>query len=135
MTLEELKEYIEIAAKEHHEDEDEDAYYFIEYDVTMNIAQYCMDKKYEVKGFPFKQLAMFENNSELTEEDHEEFFTLEKYEHYIVCLSLEKEDVAELYWHYTETFWPGSSENREDFFNFLKSDIENDPVDFDGYSI
>lgn len=90
------------------------------------ISTYCIMNKYEINGFPFK----------LTDKniDIEEYYELydssvfEAYNQYVDLLALEKEDVAELMWHYTNSFWPNQFKSKSEYLEHLKGLLESGAI-------
>jgi hypothetical protein len=41
-------------------------------------------------------------------------------------LTCQKQDVAELTWHYTNSFWPEYFESMQDYINGIKAQINTD---------
>jgi hypothetical protein len=114
--IKEIKRRIDQLASKRDEASDEDDAEFMELDVQCIIRDYCVEKRYEINGFPFK---LTDKNIDI--EEHYELYdssVFEAYKQYIDCLALEKEDVAELMWHYTKSFWP-------DEFDAMSSYLEN----------
>jgi hypothetical protein len=119
MTKEDILTQIIQLAKLHQLAEDLDDAALIELDVEHLIADYCVEKRYAVNGFPFK---LTENNIDI-----EEYYELydssvsEAYQQYINYLGLEQEDVAELMWGYTNSFWPKQFDSKTDYLESTKA--------------
>lgn len=66
------------------------------------ISDYCVGKGYEVEGFPIqkRELAEIENLH------GEEYFCHERYIKYLDILAIQHQDVFELMYFYSSTFWP-----------------------------
>jgi hypothetical protein len=94
---------------------------FLEAQALQLLIDYCEEKGYEIDGFPTQKRKLIEEE----DQDEDEYFTQERYELYICLLTLEKEDVAELYWFYQNSFWPDYHESQMDFIQHLKNQIES----------
>lgn len=90
------------------------------------LTNYCESKGYEVNGFPYKHRELGKTNY-----DYDcDYFTWERWELYLETLATQYEDVFELYYFYSNLFWPdycGTKEIVKDQINF---DIQNSEVDF-----
>lgn len=123
----EIKQQIKDLAEKHHavqlpELYDElQAVEMIEAQALQLIVAYCEDRGYQIDGFPTAKRKLIEEE----DLDEDEYFTQERYEWYICRLTLEKEDVAELYWFYQNSFWPDYHESQMDFIQHLKNQIES----------
>ncbi len=123
MSIEEIINRIDELAQEHIEAIDLNDAELIELEAEDLICDYCRENRYEVNGFPFK---LTESNIEL-EEYYESIGTSinEVNEQYIDYLATEKEDVAELMWHYTKSFWPDQFESKTEYIKQLKDLLES----------
>jgi hypothetical protein len=75
-----------------------------------------------VEGFPH-------DKRKLTEEDEEfdeDYFCQERFMLYVDTLSLQNETVANLNWHYVNSFWPGEFKDKSDFLESIKGRIESE---------
>ena len=70
--------------------------------VVQTIAEYCVGKGYEVEGFPIHKEALTQTNSN----PEEDYFCNERYIKYLDILATQYEDVFELMYFYSATFWP-----------------------------
>jgi very-short-patch-repair endonuclease len=119
MTKEDILTQIIRLANLHQLAEDLDDAALIELDVEHLIADYCVEKRYAVNGFPFK---LTENNIDI--EEHYKLYdssVSEAYKQYINYLALEQEDVAELMWGYTNSFWPKQFDSKTDYLESTKA--------------
>lgn len=126
MTIEQIKFKIaELAQKHAAIDEDgisefKDAEW-IETQAEDLIIAYCEEKGYLVNGFPTEKRQLSEE--ELDDYDGE-YFCKERFDLYLDILTYQKEDVAELTWHYTYLFWPDTFKSKEDFVEQAKERVE-----------
>lgn len=117
MTLDQIKVKITELADVHRsstnslDDERDDEY--IEAEAFAMVTAYCENKGYEVNGFPGQKKKEAETDPDLDED----YFCLDRYRYYVDILTLEKDDVAELNWHYYSSFWPEQFENKDDFMD------------------
>ena len=66
------------------------------------ISDYCVDKGYEVDGFPMQKRALATANNDYDED----YFCHERYMKYLDVLATEHKDVFELMYYFSSTFWP-----------------------------
>jgi hypothetical protein len=66
------------------------------------ISDYCIDKNYEVDGFPIKKREL----STINKIYDENYFCHERYVKYLDVLATQYNDVFELMYFYSSTFWP-----------------------------
>ena len=115
MNSNEVQSKIIALAKKHQElDEDVVGFEIIflyEKDALLLIVEYCENQGYLIDGFPT------EKRVSIPEEEHEDYFTIERYQYYLDKLSLVKEDVAELNYVYQNSFWPDYYESKESFMD------------------
>ena len=128
MEIEEIKQKIAELAKEHHalEMPDFDEIQFaeiIEASAIELLVSFCESKGYLINGFPSEKRKLFENGSQ-QELEKEEYFSQERFQLYLDYLSLEKEDVADLYWFLQKSFWPDSFESKEEWLEFIRGFVE-----------
>jgi len=95
----------------------------IEMEAEDLIVSYCEYKGYMINGFPTEKLKNFD------EELDDEYFTQEHFRLYLDRLSLDKNDVAELWWFYNKSFWPDWVHSKEAFINEVKGRIESNFYD------
>jgi hypothetical protein len=72
------------------------------------IIAYCEEKKYLIEGFPTEK-------KKIKDQLDEDYFCSERYHYYLDCLTVEKEDVADLMWCYVSSFWPDYFESKEEY--------------------
>jgi hypothetical protein len=95
----------------------------IELEAEELIISYCEKKKYLINGFPTEKRRIYEEEG--NEDYDEDYFSIDRYRLYLDMLTIEKEDVAQLTWHYTSNFWPDFYESKEDFIEDIKHRINN----------
>ena len=123
MILNEIKGQIKILAEKHQSIDENDLDAFddadlIELRAEKMIINYCEQEKYLVNGFPTEK-------KEIEDELEEDYFCRERYELYLDKLLVEKEDVAELMWCFTSSFWPDSFESKEYYIQCIKEQLES----------
>jgi hypothetical protein len=130
MLIQEIKQAITDLARQHAELNevslgDANEAELLEWQAESLIIEYCENKEYLINGFPTEIKRRYENNEISDEEYDEDFFCDERYRLYLDMLSLEKEDVAALNWHYTQSFWPDIYTSITDFLESIKENIES----------
>lgn len=130
MTVEEIKSKITELAKKHAAiDEDSldsfDDAELLEWQANGLIISYCEENAYLINGFPTEKRKLSEE-----ELDDDDYFCRERFDLYQDILTYQKDDVAELMWHFTESFWPGTFESKEDYVFSAKERAE-DPGFYD----
>jgi hypothetical protein len=87
------------------------------------ISEYCIEKGYEVEGFPIKkrELAML----------NEDYFCYDRYVKYLDILATKVEEVFELMFFYTSTFWPEHFDDEESYKQTLLDYISCDVYEID----
>lgn len=85
------------------------------------IIAFCESKGYLINGFPTEKRKL-----SIEELDDEDYFCMERFYLYLDILTYQKEDVAELTWHYTDSFWPEHFESKEDFIAQSKERADDD---------
>jgi hypothetical protein len=129
MHIDEIKLKITELAKEHHSldiptiDEIQFAE-IIEENATSLIVSYCEHNGYLINGFPTEKRILFKMQEDINGEEEDEYFCQERYQLYLDRLALEKDDVAELWWFYSKSFWPNAFENKEMFLEIIKEQLE-----------
>ena len=123
MTLNEIKENIKLLAEKHQSIDENDLDAFddtdlIELRAEKMIINYCEQQKYLVNGFPTEK-------KEIEDELEEDYFCRERYQLYLDILLVEKEDVAELMWCFTSSFWPDTFESKEYYIQCIKEQLES----------
>jgi len=121
MTLNEIKENLKLLAKKHHSiaENDLDAFEdaeLIELKAEKLIIAYCEQNNYLINGFPTEK-------KKIEEELEEDYFCRERYQLYLDTLLIEKEDVAELMWCYTSSFWPDYFDTKEEYVQTIKEQV------------
>ena len=66
------------------------------------ISDYCVGKGYEVEGFPMQKMALDKVNTNYDED----YFCHNRYIKYLDVLATQYNDVFELMYFYSSTFWP-----------------------------
>ncbi|WP_366187230.1 hypothetical protein [Flavobacterium ovatum] len=89
------------------------------------ISNYCESKDYQVQGFPFEKRELGKTKPEYDED----YFTWERYEMYTDYLCLEKEDVLEIKFFYSNTFWPDFISTKDDILQNINCNIKNNLYD------
>ena len=125
MTIQEIKNSISELAKKHAAINEENIGDINNAELLESQAQdliiaFCEAKGYLVNGFPTEKRKLAEE--ELDDED----FSQEHFQLYLDILTYQKEDVADLTWHYTDSFWPDYFESKEDFIAQAKERAESD---------
>ena len=92
---------------------------WLEKQVEDLIADYCVQNNYLVNGFPT------EKKSLPIEELDEDYFCRERYQLYLDHLVTHNMDVADLMWHYVESFWPNQFESKSNYIETIKEQIES----------
>lgn len=126
MTLQEIKSKLSELAKKHAAidenglDDFEDAE-LLELNAEKLIITYCEERGYLINGFPTEKRKLDED-----ELDDEDYFCRERFLLYLDILTYQKEDVAELTWHYANSFWPSTFESKEDYVAQAKERADDD---------
>ena len=92
----------------------EDAFY-LEEEALMLIAEFCEKTGHIVEGFP-------QDKRELAKTDDyydDEYFCFDRFMLYVDTISLESGIVADLNWHYVNSFWPGEFESKKDLLESI----------------
>jgi hypothetical protein len=107
---------------------DDDTYGEIyESDVRSLVIDYCESKGYEVEGYPFQKRILGETNDYYDED----YFCYERDLKYLDILAATKEDVLEIMYFYSKTFWPDQVGSKEEYKKHLIEGNENNPYDID----
>jgi hypothetical protein len=130
MNLEDIKQKISHLAQKHSSIPENDLSDFgnaeiFESEAFHLIVDYSESQGYLINGFPTEIRNRYENDEISDEEYDEDYFCLERYELYLDTLTLQKDDVAELMWHYANSFWPDQFESKEDYIESIKIQIES----------
>ena len=125
LTIEEIKHKIKALAKKHQSSDTEDMdTEWLEIEANDLIAKFCVAQKYDVNGFPFK---ITDKNLDI--EEYYNFYeygsTFEAYSQYVERLALIKDDVADLMWCYTKSFWPEVYEVKADYLESLEALLDS----------
>lgn len=116
-----IKQKITSLAKEHSDIDDSlDGVKYaeiIELEAENLIISYCVERGYQVQGFPIDKM-----NSGSDEYD-EDYFCIERYRMYLDSLALVHKDVADLLWHYSNSFWLNFYENQEAYIADIKHNL------------
>jgi hypothetical protein len=107
---------------------DDDTYAEIyESDVRSLIIDYCESKGYEVEGYPFQKRILGETDDNYDED----YFCYERDLKYLDTLAETKEDVLELMYFYSKTFWPDQVDSKEEYKKYLIEGNKNNPYDIE----
>jgi hypothetical protein len=118
-TIEKIKGKLQELAELHKKEEEDFRAEILEYEAVDLISAYCMSFGYKVNDFPDKLI-----NQDIKPEDFydlEASSEFEPFKQYIDRLALEKKDVAELMWFYTQSFWPDTFDTKEDYLQSTKA--------------
>ena len=124
MEIEEIKHKITELAKKHQLidlptiDEIQFAE-MIEIEAEEMIIAYCVQQGYLINGFPTEKRKTIEEKIE------DEYFCRERFQLYLDTLAIEKDDVAEMWWHYNNSFWPDWAVEKDKFLNEIKENLES----------
>jgi hypothetical protein len=113
MNIIDIKNRIDELAKEHANTNDEiedlkDAEW-LEQEAFDLITEYCEKMNYQVNGFPHERKEEMKDD-----EDIQEYYRL-----YIDELTMTKEDVADIHWHWVNSFWPEVYRDKSDFISAI----------------
>ncbi len=123
MNMEEIVAKIKELAVQHHAidevglDELKDAEQ-IECEAEQLIIDYCSSQNYLINGFPTEKLA-------IADDLEDDYFSRERYQLYLDSLVVEKQDVADLMWSYTSSFWPEYFESKEEYIETIHHQIKS----------
>ena len=124
MDYEQLIQKIKSLAIEYSSIGDNDSYSlndseWIENQAEEEIIEYCKMNNYLINGFPTikKQIPI--------KELEENSFCRERYQLYFDLLTQTKDDVAELMWIYTNSFWPNFYTNKQEYLLQIKHQINS----------
>ena len=105
-----------------HSDLDGDKYAEIyESEVRSLIISYCENKRYEVEGYPFQKRILGETDNFYDED----YFCYERNLKYLDYLASTHDDVLELMYFYSKTFWSDQVGTLEEYKNYILKGIEN----------
>lgn len=107
---------------------DDDKYAEIyESDVRSLIIDYCESKGYEVEGYPFQKRVLGETDNYYDED----YFCYERNLKYLDVLAENQEDVLELMYFYSKTFWKDLIGTKEEYKKYLIEGNKNNPYDIE----
>jgi hypothetical protein len=86
------------------------------------ISSYCIDKGYEVEGFPIQKRILSLINGGVDED----YFCYNRYVKYLDVLATNHEDVFELMYFYSSTFWPEHFSSKKQYKEILLDYISCD---------
>lgn len=123
MLLDEIKLKINQLAQKHHGIDENGidefkVFEFLEFEAVHLIISYCEEKKYLIEGFPTEKM-------KIKDQLDEDYFCRERYQYYLDCLTVKKEDVAELIWYYVSSFWPDSFESKQEYILTIKEQLNS----------
>ncbi|GAA4061413.1 hypothetical protein GCM10022389_02300 [Flavobacterium cheonanense] len=123
MFIEEIKLRINILAQKHKSNDEYGIDEFkdselLELEAENLIIAYCEEKKYLIEGFPTEK-------KKIKDELDEDYFCSERYHYYLDCLTVEKEDVADLMWCYVSSFWPDSFDSKQEYILTIKEQLNS----------
>lgn len=95
---------------------------WLEYAAFAYISEFCEQQGLMVEGFPHEKRKL----AEVDEEFDEDYFCQERFMLYVDTLSLQNEAVANLNWHYVNSFWPDEFKDKPDFLESIKGRIESE---------
>jgi len=85
------------------------------------IISYCESKNYEVEGYPFQKRILGKTD----ETYDEDYFCYEREIKYLDYLAAIQDDVLELMYFYSKTFWPDQIETIEVYKSNILEGIKN----------
>jgi hypothetical protein len=101
---------------------DDDTYAELyESDVRSLIIDYCENKGYEVEGYPFQKRFLGKTDQYYDDD----YFCYERNLKYLDILGATKEDVLELMYFYSKTFWSDQVGSKEEYRKYLIEGNEN----------
>jgi hypothetical protein len=107
---------------------DDDTYAELyESDVRSLIIDYCESKGYEVEGYPFEKRILGETDQNYDED----YFCYERNLKYLDILAATKDDVLELMYFYSKTFWHDQVGTIEEYKKYLIEGNKNNPYDIE----
>lgn len=98
-----------------------------ESDVRSLIIDYCESKGYEVEGYPFEKRVLGETDQNYDED----YFCYERNLKYLDILAATKDDVLELMYFYSKTFWEDQIGSIEEYKKYLIEGNKNNPYDIE----
>jgi hypothetical protein len=107
---------------------DDDTYAELyESDVRSLIIDYCESKGYEVEGYPFEKRILGETDQNYDED----YFCYKRNLKYLDILAATKDDVLDLMYFYSKTFWQDQVGTEEEYKKYLIEGNENNPYDIE----
>lgn len=94
---------------------------WLEEEALMFIADYAEKLGISVNGFPQEKRILAKEE----EDFDEDYFCLERFQLYVDTLSLQNENIANLNWHYVNSFWPGEFNDKADLLESIKAWIDS----------
>jgi hypothetical protein len=91
------------------------------------IIDYCESKGYEVEGYPFQKRVLGETDNYYDED----YFCYERNLKYLDILAENQEDVLELMYFYSKTFWEDQIGSIEEYKKYLIEGNKNNPYDIE----
>lgn len=130
MEIEEIKRKITELTKDHDAidlpiTEELEFCEMIEIEAEDLIVAYCERQGYLINGFPTEKRKIVEEDLE------EEYFCRERFQLYLDTLATQKDDVAEIWWHYNSSFWPDWAVEKDSFLIELKEQLEKGVYDIE----
>jgi hypothetical protein len=107
--------------------DDEKYFELYENDVRSLIISYCESKRYEVEGYPFQKRILGETD-DFYDEDYFCFWRNVKY---LDVLATTKDDVLDLLYFYTITFWSDYEGSKEEYKSDLLAHIRANTYDIE----
>ena len=91
------------------------------------IISYCESKGYEVEGYPFQKRILG-----ATEEYYDEdYFCYERNLKYLDVLASTHDDVFEILYFYSKTFWPDQVGSQDEYRNYILENIKSNSYDIE----
>ena len=94
---------------------------WLEEEALMLIADLCEKTGRIVEGFPHDKRELAKTNDYYDDE----YFCLERFQLYVDTISIESTIVGDLNWHYVNSFWPGTFENKKEFIDSIYLRIQS----------
>ena len=91
------------------------------------IISYCESKGYEVEGYPFQKRILGETDDSYDED----YFCYERNLKYLDVLAETKDDVFDLMYFYSKTFWSDQVGTKDEFREYLIESNKNNPYDIE----
>ena len=94
---------------------------WLEEEALMLIADLCEKTGRIVEGFTHDKRELAKTNDYYDDE----YFCLERFQLYVDTISIESTIVGDLNWHYVNSFWPGTFENKKEFIDSIYLRIQS----------